>query len=78
MAGRPLSRASIDFQLRIPSYRLLQSVPVKPIREKLKCGAERPGTLFTGHPLGTLVSGLCTLAPHVRCIPEMTLSLVEF
>jgi hypothetical protein len=31
-----------------------------------------------GHPLEPLVSGLCTLPPHIRFIPEVTLILVEF
>jgi hypothetical protein len=31
-----------------------------------------------GHPLGPLVSGLCTLPPHVRYIPGVTLILMEF
>jgi hypothetical protein len=30
------------------------------------------------HPLGPLVSGLCTLPPRVRYIPRVTLILVEF
>jgi hypothetical protein len=30
------------------------------------------------HPLGPLVSGLCTVPPRVRNIPEVTLVLVEF
>jgi hypothetical protein len=31
-----------------------------------------------GHLLGPLVSGLCTLPPQVRYIPEVTFILVEF
>jgi hypothetical protein len=30
------------------------------------------------HPLGPHDSGLCTQPPHVRCIPGVTLILVEF
>jgi hypothetical protein len=45
VVGRPPSLASTDFQLRIPCYRLLESVPVKPTREMLQCGAGRPGSL---------------------------------
>jgi hypothetical protein len=40
--------------------------------------ADRPGTLPAGHPLGLHVSGLCTWPPRVRCIPVLTLILVEF
>jgi hypothetical protein len=36
------------------------------------------GVWQTGHPLGPLVSGLCTLPRRVRCIPVVTLILVEF
>jgi hypothetical protein len=52
-----------------PSH--VESVPVKQTYEWLQSGADRP-------PLTPLVSGLCTLAPHVRCIPVVTLILVEF
>jgi hypothetical protein len=31
-----------------------------------------------GDPLGPHVSGLCTRPPHARCIPGVTLILVEF
>jgi hypothetical protein len=34
--------------------------------------------LLAGHPLGPLVSGLCTLPPRVRYTPGVTLILVEF
>jgi hypothetical protein len=60
-----------DPQLRIPLYRLLQSVTVKPTCEGCKVGP-------AGHPLGPLVSGLCTLPPHVRYTPGVTLILMEF
>jgi hypothetical protein len=43
MAGRPPGLASIDFQLWIPCYHLLESVTVKPTRERLQSGADRPG-----------------------------------
>jgi hypothetical protein len=33
---------------------------------------------LAGHPLGPLVSGPCTLPPHVRYTPGVTLLLVEF
>jgi hypothetical protein len=36
------------------------------------------GIWLAGHPLGPLVSGLCTLPPHIRYIPGVTLILVEF
>jgi hypothetical protein len=31
-----------------------------------------------GHPLGPHISGLCTQPPHVKCIPGVTLILIEF
>jgi hypothetical protein len=74
MAGRPQGPASTDFQLRIPCYLLLESVTMKPTRERLQSGAGRPA----GHLLGPLVSGLCTLPPRVRYILTVTLILVEF
>jgi hypothetical protein len=56
LAGRPShvagwspSLAFTDFQLLIPCYRVLESVPVKPIHERLKSGAGRPGSL-AGRP----------------------------
>jgi hypothetical protein len=70
--------ASTDFQLRIPCYRLLESVTIKPTRERLQSAADRPGDLASWPPLGPLVSNLCTLPPHVRYIPRVTLILVEF
>jgi hypothetical protein len=77
MAGRPPSLASTDFKPWIPCYRLLESVPVKQTRERLQSGADQLGSL-TSRRLGPLVSGLYTLPPHVRCIPLVTLILVEF
>jgi hypothetical protein len=35
MAGRPPDPASTDFQLQIPCYHLLESVPMKPTHERL-------------------------------------------
>jgi hypothetical protein len=45
VAGRPQGLASTNFPLRIPCYRLLESVTVKPTRERLQSGAGRPGGL---------------------------------
>jgi hypothetical protein len=70
VAGQPWSLASTDLQLGIPLYYLLHGVTAKPTRERLQGGA--------GHPLGPLVSGLCTLPPCVRYNPGMTLILVKF
>jgi hypothetical protein len=42
VAGWPWSLASIDLQLRIPLYHLLESVTVKPTRERMQGGAGRP------------------------------------
>jgi hypothetical protein len=49
MVGRPPSLASTNFQLWIPCYHLLESVPVKPIRERLQSGVGRPRSLV-GQP----------------------------
>jgi hypothetical protein len=46
--------------------------------ERLKSGANRPGSFAVRPLLGPLVSGLCTLPPRVRCIPVVTLILVKF
>jgi hypothetical protein len=73
VAERQWDLASTDFQLRILYYHLLESVTVKLTSERLQSGAGWPG-----HPLGPLVSGLCTLFPRVRYIPGVTLILVEF
>jgi hypothetical protein len=70
MADRPWSSAFTNLQFGIPLYRLLESVTPKPTHERLQGGA--------GHPLGPLVSGLCTLPPRVRYTPGVTLILVEF
>jgi hypothetical protein len=71
LAGRPPSPACTNFKLWIPYYRLLESGTWRKPMRGCKVGP-------TGHPLGPLVSGLCTLPPHVRCIPVVTLILVEF
>jgi hypothetical protein len=52
VARWPSSPASTNFQLQIPFCRLLESVPVKPIRERLKSGAGRPGSLAGWPPSG--------------------------
>jgi hypothetical protein len=41
-------------------------------------GLAGQGIWPVGHPLGPDVSGLCTWPPRVRCIPGVTLILVEF
>jgi hypothetical protein len=56
----------------------LESVTVKLIRERLQSGIGQPGVWPASHPLGPLASSLCTLPAHVRCIPMVTLILVEF
>jgi hypothetical protein len=73
VAGWPWSFASTNLQLGIPLYHLLESVTVKPTYKRLQGGAGRPAT-----PLGPLVSGLCTLPPHVRYTPGVTLILMKF
>jgi hypothetical protein len=78
MAGRPWGPASTDIWLWIPYYRLLESVTLKPTHERLQCGASRLGGMAGRHALSPLLSGLCTLPPHVRYIPGVTLILVEF
>jgi hypothetical protein len=52
VAGRPLSLASTDFKLQIPCYHLLESVPMKQIRERLQSGACRLGSLAGPPPPG--------------------------
>jgi hypothetical protein len=42
MARCPPSLASTDFQLWSPCYRLLESMPMKPTRERLQIGASQP------------------------------------
>jgi hypothetical protein len=41
-------------------------------------GPTGQGVWPAGHPLGPLVSGICTLPPRVRYTPRVTLILVEF
>jgi hypothetical protein len=65
MAGRPRGFAFTDFRLRIPCYHILECVTVKLTRERLQSGAGQPGGLAGKPPPGPLVSGLCTLPPHV-------------
>jgi hypothetical protein len=78
VAGRPSSPASTDFKVWIPCYRLLESMLVKQTREGMQVGSVSQGVWPTGHPLVPLVSGFCTLPPPVKCIPVVTLILVEF
>jgi hypothetical protein len=67
VGGQLWSSTSTNHQLGIPLYRLLESVTVRGYKVGL-----------AGHPLGALVSGLCTLRPHVRYTPGVTPILVEF
>jgi hypothetical protein len=78
VAGWPQVPASTNFWHQILYYNLLESVTMKPTHEWLQSGPTVQGVLPIGHPLGPLVSGLCTLPPHVRYIPRVTLILVEF
>jgi hypothetical protein len=78
MVGQPRGLASINFRLQITCYHLLESVIVKLTHERLQSGAGCHGVWPVGHPLGPLVSGLCTLPPHVRYSSGVTLILVEF
>jgi hypothetical protein len=55
MAGRPWTSASTNLQLGIPLYYLLESVTVKPTREMLQGGADRPEGLAGRPPPGTTV-----------------------
>jgi hypothetical protein len=57
MAGRPWSLASTDLQLGISHYRFLESVIVKPTRERLQGGTGRPPPTPAGQwPLQTASS----------------------
>jgi hypothetical protein len=47
MAQWPRGPTSTDFLLRIPCYRLLESVTVKPTRERLQSGTGQPATPWT-------------------------------
>jgi hypothetical protein len=52
VAGRPCSLASIDLQLGISFYHLLESVTVKPAHERLQGGAGRLRGLAGQQPPG--------------------------
>jgi hypothetical protein len=61
VAGRPShvasqawSSASTNLQLGIPLYRLLESVTVKPTRERLQSGADQPRGLADRQPPGPI------------------------
>jgi hypothetical protein len=41
-------------------------------------GLAGQGVWLAGHPLDPHVSGLYTQPPRVRCIPRVTLILIEF
>jgi hypothetical protein len=41
-------------------------------------GPTGQGVWPVSHPLGPHISGLCTWPPRVKCIPGVTLILVEF
>jgi hypothetical protein len=77
-ASRPRGSTSTDLQLGIPLYRLMESVTRSQPARGCKVGPADQGVWSTGHPLDPLDSGLCTLPPHVRYNPRVTLILVEF
>jgi hypothetical protein len=52
VAKGPSSLASTDFQLRVPCYRLLESVPVMATRERLQSGVGWPRCLVGWPPSG--------------------------
>jgi hypothetical protein len=52
VAGRPRGPAFSDFRLRIPCYHLLETVTMKPTRERLQSGASRSGGLADRPPPG--------------------------
>jgi hypothetical protein len=56
----------------------MESVTARPTRESCKVGSAGQGVWLAGHLLGPQVSGLCTLPPHVRYTPGVTLISVEF
>jgi hypothetical protein len=78
VAGQPWSSASTNLQLGISVYRILESVTVKPTRERLQGGAARPGSVAGQPPMHQLVCGLCTLPTCIRYTPGVTLILVKF
>jgi hypothetical protein len=43
-----------------------------------KVGPTGQGVWPASYPLGPHIGGLCTWPPRVRCIPRVTLILVEF
>jgi hypothetical protein len=53
MAERPRGPTTTNFWLQIPCYRLLESVTVKPARERLQSGADWPGGLAGRPPPGS-------------------------
>jgi hypothetical protein len=52
VVGQPQGLTSIDFRLRIPYYRLLESVTMKPTCERLQSGAGQTGGLADRPPPG--------------------------
>jgi hypothetical protein len=54
LAGQPWSLGSIDLQLQIPLYHLLESVIVKPTPERLQGGDGWPGGLADRPPHGPI------------------------
>jgi hypothetical protein len=54
MANRPWSSGSIDYQPRIPDYRLLGSITTKASRERMQSGVGRPGILSGRPPMGSI------------------------
>jgi hypothetical protein len=52
VVDQPWSSASTDLQLRIPLYRLLESVTAKPTHERLQGGAGQLGDLASRPPPG--------------------------
>jgi hypothetical protein len=70
LAGRPWVAASTDSRPRGPFHRVFESITAKETHGRLQSGV--------GHPLGPHIGGLCTHPPRVRCIPGVTLILVEF
>jgi hypothetical protein len=71
MADQPWSSASINLQLEISLYRLLESVTAKPTRERLQGETDRPP------PRPTSQRHLYTTS-SCQVYPRVTLILVEF
>jgi hypothetical protein len=61
-----------------PSSSRVDTCPGSLRPNRLKTWPVGQGIWPIGHHLGPLVSDLCTLRPHVRYIPGVTLILVEF